>query len=476
MKILFLYSQYNVLNSSAPLESLDEMNFGISYISAALKDAGFETKMLVLSSTYGDDGVSMVMDEIKSYKPGMVCFTSVCTQYFYLRKIAEKIKKNFPNIYTVIGGPHPSLNAGKVVRDAFDFVCVGEGERSAVELANRLSRGLPAYDVPNMWYVRDGELKKNPPSEFIQELDELPWPDRDMWLPWVNKDTNVKASVLLGRGCPYNCTYCCNHAFKKLASGKYVRLREPQKIFEEIKYLTLEMGMKEFHLEVETIGVNLDWLFELCELLEKFNATLDSPPEYGTNFRVMPGREYDEIFQKMSAAGFKYMNIGLESGSDRIRREVMKRIYSNDDIVKAVTTARKYGIRSCLFVLMGLPTETEADFLETVKVLRDCQPDRYLLYLFYPYPGTEIYDKLLAKGEITDDYIDVVERIQPALNLPGFPPKMIEKYRVWLDYYVYKGHRPLPKLLFSVLKRKVPKNSFAGKMVMNLLAIYRRLK
>lgn len=464
MNILFVYSQFDILTAKKPLRSIDEALLGISYISAVLKQAGHQTKLIVTDSKFSAGNLRLLDGAIKEFRPGLVCFTAIFSQYPFARDAVSFVKEHYPDIYTIIGGPYASLCPDEVISDPFDALCRGEGEYPALELVKQLERGAIPSGISNLWMKKGDETEINPAGPFISDLDALPFPDRDMWAPWVFGATNTRCSVLLGRGCPYNCTYCINHAYRKLAAGKYVRSRSPQNISEEIKQLALISNFRWFHLEIETIGIDMEWLFELCGLLREFNRSLDTPPQYAANLRITPAMDYETVLKELSSGNIVSVNIGLESGSDRIRREILGRNYRNEDIINAVKTAKKYGISSLLFIMMALPEETADDFKQTIRVLRECQPQRYVLYVFYPYPGTRIHEYCLEKGLLSNADKKAVERVQPFLNLPGFPKKEIEKYRVWLDYYVYKDHRPMPRILLSVMKRKFSRYSLLGKL------------
>ncbi|MCJ7653279.1 MAG: hypothetical protein MUO75_06225, partial [Actinobacteria bacterium] len=122
--------------------------------------------------------------------------------------------------------PHASLNPDDCLKSSFDAVCIGEGEYPTLELVEHLERGLSPTGIPNLYLKRGENIERNPTRPFLRDLEGLPFPDRDMWVPWVANPLS-RPSVLVGRGCPFQCTYCCNHALGRLAEGRYVRLRSP---------------------------------------------------------------------------------------------------------------------------------------------------------------------------------------------------------------------------------------------------------
>jgi anaerobic magnesium-protoporphyrin IX monomethyl ester cyclase len=201
----------------------------------------------------------------------------------------------------------------------------------------------------------------------------------------------------------------------------------------------LHPGIRTVKLEVETITARLDWALALCDQLKAYNAGRPFPLAFGCNVRVTPHMRPDSLFASMRAANFTHLNIGLESGSERVREEILRRHYSNDDVLSTVTAARKHGLRVGFFNLIGIPGETYEDFLETVRMNRLCAPDEHATSIFEPYPGTELHRLCEEKGYLPGAHTDPQGRMRSQLDLPGFPKSRIQHCSDWFDYYVFKG-------------------------------------
>ncbi|RJP33561.1 MAG: radical SAM protein [Actinobacteria bacterium] len=456
MNVLFIHSEQDPYSPEKPLEILERIQFGISYISALLKREGHETGLVVLC----DETLHTIEEHVRKTDPDLVCFTSVFTEYGIMKRAAALVKNRYPEKFTLLGGPHATLRPDDCLAEGlFDAICVGEGEYPTLELVRQLAAGHYPSRIPNLIIRRpDGSVERNEPRPFLQDLDELPFPDREMWMPWVANPTS-RPSVLVGRGCPFSCTYCSNHALRRTSPGKYVRLRSPRNVAEEISALKqAEPNFSEVYLEVETLGVNRDWALELCSELKRINAGFQAPITFGANLRVTPNADYEELFAALADANFRFVNIGLESGSERIRREVLKRRYSNQDIIRAVETARRHGLQVGLYNLIGLPGEKPRDFRETIQVNRVCQPDWFLLSVFYPYPGTELYDTCLRLDLMDGPADPYMERRRPVLDLPGFSKRQVGRRRDWFPLLVYRGNRPTRELLWLVAMAKIYSN------------------
>lgn len=456
MKILFVYSLSAIESPDKPLSQPEEINFGLSYISAVLKAHGHETKLVVLSKMLKEQNAVRLDKIIAEWQPRLICLSAVSTEYPFIAEQAKYLKNKYPDIYLTTGGPHASLNPDKILDDGFDALCIGEGEFPTLELVEQLAQDREPSGIANLWIKHGETIEKNQPRPFIEDLDVFPWPDRAMWQEWISDDAEARYSVLLGRGCPFNCTYCSNHALRKLTLGRYVRFRSPNNILAEIKDLSGKLkGKREIYLEVETFAVDQVWARELFVGLKKLNAELPAPIAYGANIRVTPGVDFSELFQACQEANFRFINIGLESGSDRVRREVLKRHYANEDVIRTVKLARQHGLQVALFNMIGLPTETLADFKETIKVNRACQPDWHLTSIFYPYPGTDLYTLCLEQGLLKNENLGSSERVQSVLDLPFFSKSQIQHNFIWFDWHVYRGFKPWYKILIKVALNKL---------------------
>lgn len=464
MKIMFIYSLEDVQGISRPLRSWTSTNFGISYISSVLKADGHQTQLVVLgSNNHWRDNIKLLKTFMEEFSPDIICMSAVTSQYPFVRQLAGTIKSEWPDNYVVIGGVHATLNPSEVISDSFDAVCIGEGEYPMLELCRQIEANTIPHGIANLWIKSpDGKIERNSPRPFLQDMDSLPFADRTIWTPWMKEQLGDELSVLLGRGCPYGCTYCCNHALKRVAPGKYVRFRSPENIIKEVAFLHATYPTQSrIYLEVESIALKKAWLVEFCQQLKAFNATIDNFISYGCNFRISSQSMDEEIFLALQKANFYKINIGLESGSERIRREILKREYSNRDFLEVTAMARKVGLKIIVFNIIGLPGETYTDYMDTVSLNRQCQPDMHFTGIFFPYPGTEIYETCIQKGFINADtrINPRLERKQPVIDFPHFSKSQIQKAYTWFNYRVYKGYKPLWWVLMQTVLTKVRSNT-----------------
>jgi anaerobic magnesium-protoporphyrin IX monomethyl ester cyclase len=471
MNVLFIASDHNIKNKSEHSLDYCSMLFGISYISSVLKANSHNTKLLYL---YNDGDNNKIIDYyIESFAPKLVCFNFVATEFNFIANIAQRLKENYPEIFLLAGGPHASLCPEECILEAFGALCIGEGEEPTLELVHQLEKGLAPSGIQNLWIKHDSMIEKSSSRPFIC-IDKLPFPDRDMWREWVSTPIS-KMAILLGRGCPFLCSHCCNHALRKICPGVYVRLRPLDSIMDEINEIKNNFPLvNEIYFEIETFGIDVNWSMKLCKRLKEFNTKLDKPISFGVNLRIMSNIKSDILFKSMREANFNYINIGLESGSERVRRNILRRNESNEDIIKTVQLAKSYGLKINIYNMMGIPGEEYGDFLQTIALNRICLPDQSRTAICFPYPGSDLFEQSKKSGLIGKKLDHDMEREKATLDLPGFSKKKIQNSYVWFEYYIYKGHKPTHKLLLGVLDRKMRVTFPSDRLYM--LTIYNFLK
>ncbi len=463
MNIVCVYSaDYFFASPSKPLFNAYEIPFGLASIITVLEKSGHNVELFVFNPK---SNLKVLEEYIKNKKPELACFSSVFTQYHFIREIAGMVKLIDPTIRTVIGGTHATLNPEIVINEpCFDAVCVGEGENAMVKMAENLERGIWG-DVNNIWFKGSiGEIQKNPQDEFIQDIDNIPYINRKIWSKWILNYKDNVASILVGRGCAFRCSYCCNHSLAKVASGKYLRLRSVENVIGEIKSISNDFpNLKTIYFEIETLSLHFDYMLELCDALKKLNEELEHPLAFGTNFTVTKNlmSRLDTAVEKLKEANFMFINAGLESGSPEIRKTLRRPEYDNEDMVLFCNKLQERGIDVNLYVLIGLPDETPEHFEQTIEVTRKCLPRNIMMSIFFPYPGTDLYQYSKEKGYLqeTEDFKKQTERLNVFLNSPHFSKnQIIHEYRKFPSQ-IYKGIWPLPRITLNTIDKTLFTNT-----------------
>lgn len=322
----------------------------------------------------------------------------------------------------------------------------GEGEYPTLDIAMQLQEGKSPTRVNGVLFASEDTCSHATRGQFIQDLDQVPFPERKMWDDSI-LFPGLTHTILVSRGCPYSCSYCCNHALRKLSDGKYVRYRSPEKVVQELETVLRQYPKSKFvYFESECFNANLPFALGLASELQHFRSRRGLRVTFGANIKVIPGQDYGDLFDRLSRAGFLLANVGLESGNDRVRSQVLRRVYSNADVVNVVRAAKAKGLFVRLYAMIGIPGETASDFQDTIRCVKQLRPDLVDLSCFYPYPGTDIHRLCAEQGLLHVLEDPRAERKRPAYSLPGFSSDEIRKqYR---SFFRCAGvQKPLPGLL-----------------------------
>jgi radical SAM superfamily enzyme YgiQ (UPF0313 family) len=282
---------------------------------------------------------------------------------------------------------------------------------------------------------------------------------------------------LLSRGCPFGCAYCSNHALRKLADGPYVRFRSPANIVAEIAQLRRQYPeTRDVYLQCETIAVDLDWVCELGDKLAEYLRTLPAPLRFACNLRVTRSCLQDRFFAALARGGVRTLEIGLESGSERVRCEILRRNYTNQEFLAAVDLARRHGMTVNLYNMVGLPTETPAEHEETVELNRRVCPERCYTSIFYPYPGTDLYALCQSQGLLRRHHATAFERSQATLDLPTFSRAQIQRAWYWFEFRAYRGRRPFLLRVRRLISRRIASQRWLRSAFNRLLPLWHWLR
>ena len=339
MKILFIYSKYE--------------NLGIEYLSSYLKSKGHEVKLLFDPDIFSGERPTNILNNkfleklfnidkiiIKKaidYKPDLIAFSTYTGNYRWCLKMAESIKQ-ITNIPIVFGGVHTSAVPERVISNLFvDFAIVGEGEFAMLDLLDHLKNNKSIKDMfntPNLCFKYQDSFHINKPRPYIRDLDSLPFPDK---LLFFEKAPSMETIYLIttSRGCPYDCTYCSNNMYHALyaCEKQHIRQRSVDNVIEELSYIKKRGRMKQIHFADDVFTYSIKWL---GDFISKFKSKINLPFDCS----VHPLTVNKEIAHILKEGGCSYVLMGVQSWSERIRKEIFNRRYTNERIIEALLFKR----------------------------------------------------------------------------------------------------------------------------------------
>ncbi len=455
---------------------------GLASISAVLKQGGHDVKLY--HQLYMPDKAEFI-ENVKKFSPDVIGFSMRTTAVPYVTEMAKWLKEALPEIPVAVGGYHAILVPEECIKiDGIDMVIVGEGEYPWLDYMNDLRDGIKRTDIESIFFkTEDGEIIKNPIRPLIEDLDELPFPDVELFdFENLDRSKNFTAMVMLSRGCLFSCTYCGNSQFRNIYPNKqkYCRFRSPQKAIEWLEILTKKYPfIKYIEFRDAIFNMYKEWFYEFMPMyIEKIHL----PFNCNLRFDIL-----DEDMVRMLKEGGCYMiDIGLENGNEEFRRKYLHRNMKNDHMIQVSKWFRKYKITALTYNIVGLPYETLELSLETVKLNAKLDVDKVIPNIFYPYPMT-ILEKTAREGGFIDPTVDPNYPVQ--LRMPQYPKydilymaynfnKLVKKYKAIyalpeeeakkkeakLDKKITSKHYPR-KFLYKTAKAKEDMFVFAKRTI-----------
>lgn len=366
---------------------------GPMYLSAILKKAGHDCQVLVI------DKEKNLIAKIKRFNPHAILISSMTGPHKKYLELLSELKKKI-SVPVIMGGPHPTFFPEVLNNPEIDFICTGEGEGMIGEFAKAVVAKRGFKKIANLGYKKRGKLIFNPVRRLIENLDTISFPDRELYY-WRYPELAEYPTkrFLATRGCPYNCSFCFNHAYKTIyaGKGKYVRYRSPENIIEEILAVRSKYPLRTVRFIDDSFTLNKTWLIKLLTLYKK---------EINLPFTcLVRANELDEgVVKAMKEAKCVNVFFGIESGNEEYRNKVLAKTLLDKDIIRAARLLDKYQILFGTYNMIGLPGESLKDAFETARFNYKVKSTLPTATILQPYPRTEIEKYAKKHGYLNKDF------------------------------------------------------------------------
>ncbi|MBC8495687.1 cobalamin B12-binding domain-containing protein [archaeon] len=396
---------------------------GLKTLHYCLLKKGYDSVLLHLPNfnPNNNNALKQIGKFVLEISPKLIGISLMTVEYFNSRDLTKYLKNNFESIPIIWGGIHPTISPAMCLDDA-DYVCIGEGERTILDLANAINNDENVNNINNLGHIQNGKVKKNILYPLIENLDEIPSYDhipinsfiqgKNGFIVPIDKKKFKKYaryrgttySIMSSRGCPFSCTYCCNNFISHLYQTKKIRRRSIKDIIFE-----LEKTVNEYS-EIEYINFQDDcflacsdtYLKEFCEI---YKGKIKKP----FIIRAIPIYITPNKIKYLKDAGLAWINLGLQSGSDRVCNDIYKRKSLKADFLKAARIIKKFNIAAFYDIILDNPFENEEDRLATVQTLIETPKPFYTQFFSLTcYLGTEIYEKV--KKELPEKIEDSLRK------------------------------------------------------------------
>jgi radical SAM superfamily enzyme YgiQ (UPF0313 family) len=438
---------------------------GILCLSAYLKRAGFSVD--VFDATFRDP--RDFAETVKRVRPRVVgIYANIITRdnVFHLTRIA---KENGVK-HVICGGPDAPEWADLYLRNGVDIIGTNEGELTLEALIPRLDeRGMTGLDeVPGIMFLRNSRVHQTPHRAAIQNLDSLPWPDRDVlemedyFKAWKTKHGESSVSLITARGCPFHCAWCSSEVF-----GHTHRQRSPQNVVDEMLMIKQKYNPDILWISDDVLTINRRWSLQFFDEVKRRGAA--HPYECLSRVDLVD----PEILQGLKDSGCFRIWYGAESGSQQVL-DSMKKGTTISQVRTAARITQDLGIQAGFFILLGYPEETTADIRKTIDLLKETRPDVFGTSVAFPMKGTEFYERVAGRIIPNENWSS---RNQNKLLFKAKFPRLYYWFAVrWLVKEVNvakmwrQNRRPYGRILRESIKVAVAR---AGVFLMDLASIHR---
>lgn len=468
------------VNLKAVQATRPSLPLGLAYVAAALRGDGHEVSVLDAVMCQPDqvteDGrlhyfglrPEEIADAVDPAADALGISVLFSFTWPLARRIIQYVKERYPDKLIVGGGEHfTGMPEYSLQTSPIDYVVLGEGEVTARELFKALENGSPGpREIPGLSFLREGEVVRTPPRSRILDVDTLPWPAWDLFDPpayykhghIMGIDTGMTMPILATRGCPYACTYCLN----PMMWGRRWCARDPKNVVDEISHYHETYGAVNFPFHDLTAILQKDWIIAFCEELLRRDLRITWQLPIGTRCEVID----EEVTALLKRSGCHMITFAPESGSERTRKLIGKRM-TEESLMKAVRAAVRSKLSVTNFFVVGFPHDTKKDLRQSVKLalrLGFGGAHDIALSIFFPIPGSQLYDELVQSGRIipSDDVLlTPIFSMDAALReennfCQDLPARTLTrmKYGILLTFYVTQFlTRPwrVARLFFNVL-------------------------
>lgn len=366
-----------VPKSFNPKQVYKEYPLGAGYIGTILKENGHMVRLYDQNVELYDN--EDLVNELVKFNPDLIGFSILTATYPTSIELLHLIKKNKITCKLFAGGIHPTIFPKECLKDGFDFIIKGEGEKSVLQLVELIQNKIDVADIPNLSYRINDDIYDNKNEIVNIDIDSLPIVDRSLYKVELYTNHSISGT----RGCPFACKFCCNYNNLSNMSTKS-RIRSVKSIVEEIEYLVDKFNAKDFFFTDDLFFANINNLREFAQIIKEKKLSI----RYNAQLRV--NMITDEVCSLLKESGCSKIEVGVESGSQAILNDACKGI-SIKDIKKGIAIAKKNNLRIKTNWIYGLPGNINEQY-KSIELMITSMPNEISIHQLIPFPGTEYYD------------------------------------------------------------------------------------
>lgn len=384
---------------------------GLLYLAGVLRKKGL-AEVEVYDANVGQDDDETFVRRLASSGADILGFTSSTFEWLTTLRAINMGREALPDSLIVVGGPAVGAYPRECLKTrAIDVGVIGEGEETFAEIVSLYNEGAPLDRIQGTATWREDRVVVAPPRPFIQDLDSIPFPARDLIDNGAYNAIFIRkpfATMITSRGCPFHCSFCSRFYF-----GRQVRARSAPNIMAEFEECEDRYEIKEFMVYDDTFGVKRDVAQELCDLI------IERGRKFRWSVRTRVDCVDERLLERLREAGCYKLHMGVESGSNEILKRMKKGI-TVEQVREVFKLANKMGFETVGYFMFGYPGDT----LETIQKTRDLSLELGLSWADFsittPAPRTELNDEFERSGYIDGDFWRRYTLGEPVDRLPYF--------------------------------------------------------
>lgn len=438
MKVLFVINEISYADHIA-----------LAYLSAVAKKLGHDTYLCVLTDKDLASVIKELKPEVVAYSANIMGFDNICRQN--QRALLEH------NFISILGGPQATFSPSTFEHSGMDAYFIGEGELAFEDFLIKVEKGEPFDDIPNL-------ITKNRINEvipLIEDIDQIPFPDRDLTLNNTFLKNIAKKTFYATRGCPFNCSYCCNNYYQELyrGKGKVVRRFSVGRLIQE-----MEDVKGKYRMDFVKMGDDL-FAYKADSWLEEFAK------EYAKRIRI-PFNCYlridmvdDDLLKLLKEAGCYSVHLSIDSTSAHVRNNILKRRMKldNQQLVNNLNRIHSYGINTWVNYMLAAPESMLEDDLASIKISKLGNVTYSAYSTTVPMVGTGLYEYAVEKGLINPtEHVGDMAGCYQRSTLKCFSEKEKNiRYNIFLlGAVISKLPRPFDSIAIKLIKHVPPNQLF----------------
>ena len=408
--------------------------FFLAYAASLLKREGKRARLV--DAIAEEISEQELIGRLKDYNPALILVETSTPSFASDLRIIGNIHNNLPACRIALCGPHASVFPEEILNDhhLIDYLLVGEYEYTLLELVNHLENSLSLESISGLAFRENQKVRINRPRPTIDNLDILPWPEREDLPIYRYNDSFAglpvpNVQIWSSRGCPFQCTFCLWP--QAIYKERRYRKRSPEDVVDEMEYLIKRFNFRAVYFDDDIFNIDREHLLTVCSQI--IDRKIAIPWAGMARADLMD----EELLERLAKAGLYAVKYGIESAS----HDILTRCKKSMDLARAgrmIKLTKRLGIKVHLTFCLGLPGETKDTAQETLDFIENVRPDSLQASFATPFPGTEYFK--YAKGEktlLSEDWSDYDGNQKCIIKTQGLASRELEEIRTAFTFNKY---------------------------------------